>query len=348
VNNESSVGNGFLFFIFINKCTVFVREGQFIQQNIEKWKIYQYEPTTDPDEMADRFTELVNDLGYAKTFYPQSRVTVYLNKLASGIYLGIYKNKKEESSRIIRFWKTELPLVIRKHHRILFYSLIIFLVFSLMAAFSAANDQEFVRGVLGNAYMEMTEQNIAKGDPFGVYKEQNPLSMFLWIAVHNVQVSFGIFVAGILAGLGTIWLMFNNGVMLGAFQYYFFSRGLGWKSVLVIWIHGTLEISSIIIAGAAGLVLGKSLIFPGTYKRLPSLMQGAKDGFKMMIGLVPIFVTAAFLEGYVTRYTQMPLLLSLFILISSAGFIIWYFIIYPIRLGRKERIDQSVNPDHRP
>jgi uncharacterized membrane protein SpoIIM required for sporulation len=325
-----------------------VREGQFIQQNIEKWKIYQYEPTTDPDEMADRFTELVNDLGYAKTFYPQSRVTVYLNKLASGIYLGIYKNKKEESSRIISFWKTELPLVIRKHHRILLYSFILFLVFSLMAAFSAANDQEFVRGVLGNGYMEMTEQNIAKGDPFGVYKEQNPLSMFLWIAVHNVQVSFAIFVAGILAGLGTVWLIFNNAVMLGAFQYYFFSRGLGWKSVLVIWIHGTLEISSIIIAGAAGLVLAKSLIFPGTYKRLPSLMQGAKDGFKMMIGLVPVFVMAAFLEGYVTRHTQMPLLVSLFILISSAGFIVWYFIIYPIRLNRKELMDRSVNPDHHP
>ena len=57
--------------------------------------------------------------------------------------------------------------------------------------------------------------------------------------------------------------------MLGAFQYYFFSKGLGWKSVLVIWIHGTLEISSIIIAGAAGLVLAKSLVFPGTYKRFP-------------------------------------------------------------------------------
>ena len=321
-----------------------MREGQFIQQNIEKWKIYQYEPTTDPDEMADRFTELVNDLGYAKTFYPQSRVTVYLNNLASGIYLGIYKNKKEESSRIVRFWKTELPLVIRKHHRILFYSFIIFLVFALMAVFSAANDQDFVRGVLGNSYVEMTEQNIAKGDPFGVYKEQDPLSMFLWIAVHNVQVSFTIFVAGILAGLGTIWLLFNNGVMLGAFQYYFFSKGLGWKSVLVIWIHGTLEISSIIIAGAAGIVLGKSLIFPGTYKRLQSLRRGAQDGFKMMIGLVPVFIMAAFLEGFVTRYSRMPVWLSLFILITSASFIIWYFIIYPIRISRNEQVIQSVKP----
>jgi uncharacterized membrane protein SpoIIM required for sporulation len=325
-----------------------VREGQFIQQNIGKWKIYQYEPTSDPDEMAERFTELVNDLGYAKTFYPQSRVTVYLNKLASGIYLSIYKNKKEESSRIVSFWKKELPLVIRKHHRTLFYSFMIFLIFSLMSAFSAANDQEFVRGVLGNNYLEMTEQNIAKGDPFGVYKDQNPFSMFMWISVHNIQVSFSIFVAGILAGLGTIWLMFNNGVMLGAFQYYFFSKGLGWKSVLVIWIHGTLEISSIIIAGAAGMVLGKSLIFPGSYKRLPSLMQGARDGFKMMIGLVPIFITAAFLEGFVTRYSRMPIWLSLSILISSAGFIIWYFIIYPARLSSKNRLVQPVNPEYIP
>ncbi len=147
-----------------------MREGQFIQQNIEKWKTYQYEPTTDPDEMANRFTELVNDLGYAKTFYPQSKVTQYLNKLASEIYLGIYKNKKEESSRIVRFWKTELPLVIEKYHLELLYAFLIFIFFALVAAFSAANDQSFVRGVLGNDYVEMTEQNIAKGDPFGVYK----------------------------------------------------------------------------------------------------------------------------------------------------------------------------------
>ena len=290
--------------------------------------------------MADRFTELVNDLGYAKTFYPQSKVTLYLNKLASGFYLGIYKNKKEESSRIIRFWKMELPLIIRKYHRELLYSFLIFLFFAVMAAFSAANDQSFVRGVLGNGYVEMTEQNIAKGDPFGVYKDQSQLSMFLWIAVHNVQVSFMIFISGILAGLGTIWLLFNNGVMLGAFQYFFFSKGLGWKSVLVIWIHGTLEISSIIIAGAAGIVLAKSLLFPGTFKRLPSLKRGARDGIKMMIGLVPVFIVAAFLEGFITRYSGMPVWLSLFILISSASFIIWYFIIYPIRLDRKENMEQ--------
>jgi uncharacterized membrane protein SpoIIM required for sporulation len=322
-----------------------VREGQFIQQNIEKWKNYQYDPTTDPDELANRFTELVNDLGYSKTFYPQSKVTQYLNKLASGIYLGIYKNKKEESSRIVRFWKTELPVVVRKYHRELLYSFLIFIFFAIISAFSASNDQTFVRGVLGNGYVEMTEQNISKGDPFGVYKGQDSLTMFLEIAVNNIKISFLMFISGILAGVGTIWLLFNNGVLLGAFQYYFFSKGLGWQSVLVIWIHGTLEIASIIVSGAAGLVLAKSLLFPGTYKRLFSLRRGAKDGIKLMIGLVPIFIIAAFLEGFVTRYSHMPIWLSLFILIASLFFIIWYFIVYPIRLNRKGEMMRIKYPE---
>ncbi|HVM89934.1 MAG TPA: stage II sporulation protein M [Puia sp.] len=312
-----------------------MREGLFIRKNLEKWKKYQYEGSNDPDEIAGEFTELVDDLGYAKTFYPHSKVTQYLNGLASRFYLGIYKNKKEESSRIIRFWKTELPLVVRKYHREILYSFIIFAGFAIIAAFSAAHDESFVRGVLGDRYVEMTEENIAKGDPFGVYKNDNQIAMFLAIALNNIRVSFLMFVAGFVVSMGTVWLLFTNGVMLGSFQYYFFSKGLGWKSVLVIWIHGTLEISSLIIAGAAGFVLGNSILFPGTYSRLSSLKSGAKDGVKMMIGLVPVFVCAAFLEGFITRYSSMPIALGIFILTASLAFIIWYFVIYPIRLQKK-------------
>jgi uncharacterized membrane protein SpoIIM required for sporulation len=312
-----------------------VREGLFIKKNIDKWKNYQYEPATDPDEMAGQFTELVNDLGYSKTFYPHSKVTQYLNGLASRIYLGIYKNKKEESSRIARFWKTDLPLIVRKYHREILYAFLIFLLFAIMAAFSAAHDETFVRGVLGDRYVDMTEENIAKGDPFGVYKNEDQLSMFSFIVVNNVKVSFLVFVLGILLSTGTIWMLFTNGVMIGAFQYYFFAKGLGWKSVLVIWIHGTLEISSIIIAGGAGLILGNSILFPGTHKRLHSLKRGARDGVKLMIGLIPVFAVAAFLEGFVTRYSTMPVWLSLLILLSSLSFVIWYFVLYPIKLAKR-------------
>lgn len=318
-----------------------MREGLFIKKNIEKWKTYEYETPGNPDEMANQFTELVNDLGYAKTFYPHSKVTQYLNGLASRIYLGIYRNKKEESSRLTRFWKTELPLVVRKYHREMLYSFLIFTAFAVIAVFSAAHDESFVRGVLGDRYVEMTEENISKGDPFGVYKNEGSLNMFLQIAVNNIKVSFTIFVAGFLVSIGTVWLLFSNGVMLGAFQYYFFAKGLGLQSVLVIWIHGTLEISSVIIAGAAGLVLGNSILFPGTIGRLDSMKRGATDGLKFMIGLVPVFLTAAFLEGFITRYSKMPALLSIFILLASLTFIIWYFVIYPIRLEKKENLPST-------
>jgi len=181
-----------------------VREGLFIKRNIDKWKQYQYEPANDPDEMAGQFTELVNDLGYSKTFYPHSRVTQYLNGLASRIYLGIYRNKKEESSRIGRFWKKELPAVVYRYRREILYSFLIFILFAVIAAFSAAHDESFVRGVLGDGYVDMTEDNIAKGDPFGVYKQDNQVAMFLAIALNNIRVAFLFFISGFLLGLGTV------------------------------------------------------------------------------------------------------------------------------------------------
>jgi uncharacterized membrane protein SpoIIM required for sporulation len=312
-----------------------VREGLFLKKNIEKWKQYQYETASNPDEMAQEFTELVNDLGYAKTFYPHSKVTQYLNGLASRIYLGIYRNKREESSRFTNFWKTELPLTVRKYHRELLLAFIIFTGFAIMAAFSAAHEETFVRGVLGDGYVEMTEDNIAKGDPFGVYKDDDKISMFLAIAMNNIKIAFMVFVAGIFLSIGSGWFLFQNGIMLGAFQYMFFSKGLGWDSVLVIWIHGTLEISAIIIAGGAGFILGNSILFPGTRKRIDSLKKGAKDGLKLMIGLVPVFLAAAFLEGYVTRYSTMPQWISISILAISFNFILWYFVLYPIRLEKR-------------
>jgi uncharacterized membrane protein SpoIIM required for sporulation len=311
-----------------------LREGQFIRKNIEKWKKYQYEKPSNPDEMAEQFTELVNDLGYSKTFFPNSKVTQYLNGLASNIYLGIYQNKKEDGSRIIRFWKTELPLTIRKHHRVLLYAFLLFIGFVSMAIFSTLQDQTFVRGVLGDGYVEMTEENIAKGDPFGVYKDPDRLRMFLSIALNNIKVSFMVFVGGFLVSIGTIWMLFENGMMLGSFQTFFFTKGMGWNSILVVWIHGTLEISAIIIAGGAGMIIGNSILFPKTFSRLDSLKRGTRDGLKLMIGLVPIFIAAAFLEGFITRYSSMPKAISILILSSSLLFMTWYFILYPIKVEK--------------
>jgi len=167
--------------------------------------------------------------------------------------------------------------------------------------------------------------------------------MFIQIATNNIRVSLMVYATGILAGMGTLYMLFENGVMLGTFQQIFFAKGLGWASVLVIWIHGTLEISAIILAGTAGLILGQSYLFPGTYSRIDSLKRGARDSVKILVGLIPFFLLAAFFEGFVTRHTEMPLWLSLFILLGSASIIIWYFILWPIRLKRANFQGSNIN-----
>ena len=309
-----------------------MREPLFVKQNAEKWKHFEQAPVTDPDEVAERFIKITDDLAYAKTFYPKSKTTEYLNGLAARLHQTIYKNKTEKRNRFITFWKFELPVLFKIYERQLLYSFIFFVVFCLMGILSAKYDPNFLRLILGDQYVDMTNDNIAKGDPFGVYKSHEEFLMFMGIAANNIYVSLVIFVSGIIFSVGAVYHLFTNGIMLGSFEYYFFSKGLGAQSILVIWIHGTIEISSIIIAGAAGLVLGNSLLFPKTYTRLDSLKKGAKDGMKLAIGLVPLFIIAALFESFVTRHTEMPTWLSITILAASLLFIIWYVIIYPNKI----------------
>lgn len=324
-----------------------MREALFIKKNAQKWNEYQYLQTEDPDQMADRFITLLDDLSYAKTFYPHSKVTQWINSLAVSIYQTIYQNKKQRFSRLLTFWQYELPLMFRKYHKLFLYTFLLFVLLCSMAVLSSMKDDGFVTGILGENYVAMTEENIEKGDPFGVYSDESRFSMWVRIAFNNIKVGFIMVVSGITFGLGTLYFYVQNSIMVGSFQYMFFAKGLGWQSVLVIWIHGTLEISGMIIEACAGFILARSILFPGTYSRWISFKRGVKDAMKICVSLVPITILAAFLESYITRLssnafdkstnTSLPVPASISILAVSLFFILWYFVIYPIRLERKMR-----------
>jgi uncharacterized membrane protein SpoIIM required for sporulation len=330
-----------------------MREAMFIKKNVEKWKEYQHSETDNPDETAERFVTLIDDLSYAKTFYPKSKVTRWINGIASGIYLNIYKNKKEKYSRIFTFWKYELPLLFKRYHKIFLFTFLVFSLFVIIGFWSSKNDESFVRGVLGDRYVDMTEENISKGDPFGVYKDDNPFTMFVRIAVNNIFVAFMFVLGGLFLGIPTLfhWPIFriaglwDTGMMLGSFQYMFFSHGLGLKSILVIWVHGTLEISIFVIAATAGFIIANGILFPGTHSRFTSFKAGIKDALKVVLIIIPILIVAAFFESYVTHLMSqtfdkesnpgLPVWASVIILAGSFTFIVWYFVILPVRLHKK-------------
>jgi uncharacterized membrane protein SpoIIM required for sporulation len=153
--------------------------------------------------------------------------------------------------------------------------------------------------------------------------------------INNIRVSLTYFVQGIAVGVFSITAMSKEAMRIGAFEQFFFSRGFGLQSVLIISIHGLLEMFCIIVSSAAGVVMGTSYLFPGTIKRWQAFKNGTKDGVKIVIGLIPFFAIAAFFEGFVTRHSEMPNWLSGFMLLVSVSFITWYFVIYPIRLAKK-------------
>ncbi len=307
----------------------------FIKKNKDRWLRIQHQSSSDPDEMAADFTQLVDDLAYAKTFYPTGKVTGFINAQASRIYLDIYRNRKEESNRLLTFWKYDLPLTIRKHHRVVFFSFIVFLIFFAIGFFTSMKDEGIPRSILGDNYVDQTQENIAAGNPFGVFEQGNPILSWIALMIHNIRVSMLMFVSGIFCGVPSVYLEIRNAIMVGSFDQFFAARGLGLDFWLVVFVHGTLEITALIIAAAAGIVLGKSFLFPGTIKRIDAFKQGAKDGVKIMIGLMPVFGLAAFFEGLITRLYNDLSVLTTGVFALSVIFVIWYFIIYPIRLGKK-------------
>jgi uncharacterized membrane protein SpoIIM required for sporulation len=131
--------------------------------------------------------------------------------------------------------------------------------------------------------------------------------------------------------------LFQNGIMLGSFEAFFWQQGLLGESLLAVFLHGTLEISAIVVAGAAGIALGNSWLFPGTYSRLVSFQRGAKRGLKIVVGTVPIFVVAGFIEGFLTRHTEVNDWLRLLFILLSLAFVIFYFVVYPRKLYKKQK-----------
>jgi len=317
-----------------------MNEIQFLHKNIHKWEefenLIEKNYTVDPDRLFELYIILTDDLAHARTFFPNTHTSRYLNQLTRKAHLTIYKKPPSNRNKIFDFWKKDFPLLIYNSRKEILTSFTIFLISILIGIVSHKNDIRFARVIMGDKYINMTLSNIEEGEPLAVYKSMNQIDMFLGITVNNIKVSFLAYLFGIFTSIGTGMLLLTNGVMLGTFHSFLAGEGFLLESISTIWIHGTLEIFAIVVAGGAGIVMGNSLLFPGTYPRGTSFRIGATKGLKMVTGLLPVFIVAGFLEGFITRYTQAPYFLKFMIIGFSFLIIIFYFIIYPKKLNERK------------
>lgn len=308
-----------------------MKETDFIHQNRKKWGKDEFifdKKNADPDQVSEAFTEITEDLSYARTFYTFRSVRVYLNQLAQSIYFKL-NLRKVSFKNLIRFWTDEVPQAMAESRKDMNLAMTIFFFGLLIGVVSTVYDPDFPRIILGDNYVNMTIENINNGDPMKIYKDSAPFDMFFAITFNNLLVAYRVFVMGILFSIGSAVMLFYNSIMLGSFQFFFFQNAVFLESILAIWLHGTLEISAIILAGGAGLTLGRGLLFPGTLSRRLSFQASAQRGLKIMLGITPVFIMAAIIESFATRYTEAPNILRILIILCSLTFILGYYVWYP-------------------
>lgn len=326
-----------------------MRESVFIKQNVDKWRNYEYiisrNEYESPSHKADVYIDVSSDLAFAQSHYPNAEITSYLNDMTVKLHNELYKEKHENWRRVITFWTHEVPLTMWKERKYLIISLVIFLVSTAIGVFSTLHDEGFARLIMGDGYIAMTLENIEKGKPMDVYASDLDVNSFLSIMFNNVRVAFLAFIFGIMTSIAVGYFLFSNGVMLGAFFTFLYQQGVlgvSWTSVM---LHGTLELWVIVVAGAAGIAFGNGWLFPGTYSRMTSLKRSAKRGLKIVIGTVPVFIVAAFIEGFFTRHYEWPRSVKLAVIAASACFIVFYYFIYPYYLQGRCRKEEKVSVD---
>lgn len=324
-----------------------MREIIFIKQNKDKWSLVEQvisgKVKKNPDELSSLYINLINDLSFSQTYYPKSKTTVYLNHLSSLIFQKIYKTKRTEKNRLLYFFKTEVPLLVYQYRRYLHYAFGFFILFTLIGIVSAHYDKEFVRLVLGNEYVNMTIENIKNENAVGVYQKGSTWGLSFLIIFNNIQVGILLFFSGVFVGIGSLFVLLQNSIMLGSFQYFFYEYGALRESAKGIWLHGVFEIFAMVVETMAGLILGAAILFPKTYSRFASFKLGFQDAFKIFLSTIPFTIVAGIIEGYITRHALvMPNLLNLFLIFGSLIFIAYYYFIYPYIVTKKQRTQHAI------
>lgn len=322
-----------------------MKESKFIDQNKDKWLDYERiikQSDNDPDELSDIFIQITDDLSHSRSNYPNRSVRVYLNDLASKIFDKLGKRKKLDFQVIRDFYTIEVPQLMYLARREMLVAFVIFILSMGIGIYSSRQNPEFASLVLGEGYVEMTKENISKGEAMAVYTGGDGMQGFLRILENNARIDIMMLGLGLFFSFGAIWVLVRNGIMVGVFQYFFWQHGGFKDSLLTIWLHGTIEITTIALMGGVALLAGKGLLFPGTYTRYQSFRLSAGNAGKLLLMVLPFTFVAAVIEGFITRMTGMPDLIKLVFILLSLVFVILYFGVYPWIIHRK----YGANPHH--
>ncbi len=252
-------------------------------------------------ELALLYRQAASDLATIREDPTSRNLAHHLNQLLGRAHNRIYMGRRARFGGLLTFYRDTFPQIF---HDTLPYTLSAGAIFFAMAAaglMMAIANPGFQRYFLGSGMMETIERHEMWTHSIVSIK---PLASSA-IMTNNLTVSFTTFAFGITAGIGTVWMLAFNGLLFGVVNAACWQAGMADQLLSFVAPHGVLELPAIFIAGGAGLLIAKGLLFPGTLPRRASLaMQGAR-AVRLVLGIVPMLIVAGVVEGFVSP-TDIP------------------------------------------
>ena len=245
-------------------------------------------------EFGQLYRRTAADLAIAREEVRDQRLVNYLNHLVARAHGAIYRSESSGFGVFLSFFRYGFPAVFRKTFR---YTLVAFLTFMLAAAIAAAAcliDEGFADRIAPQLRQSIAEHHNWTES----VNRSNPLASTS-IQTNNINVTFFAFAGGVLGGIGTLWVLVQNGLLLGmvmslCIRYRF------WEIPTFIAAHGVIELTAIFIAGGAGLLIGKALLMPGDLRRIDALVTNGRMAIKLILGCIPMLLIAGLIEGFVS------------------------------------------------
>lgn len=270
------------------------------------------------------FKTVSHHLAYAKTHYTDSQTIHYLNNLVSQCNTYVYTSTKPNVASFFTSFFTHYAEILKKHRNYILFSFATFLIGALISFFMV-----FFYPNTASLFLEsdLIDSIAANGSSNSAGDWNYPL-MSSYIMTNNILVSLKAFIFGITVGIGTLYILFYNGIMLGSLTALFYLYGDPLRYWSLILPHGIIELTAIFIAGAAGFILAKSFLLPGNLSRTHSLVAGAKEALNLMSGVVVFLVIAGLIEGFFTPLSISVISKLLFALLTAVLLAIYFIIPY--------------------
>jgi len=270
------------------------------------------------------FRRVTAHLAFAQANFPGHEITEYLNNLVVKAHGHIYKQETFGAWGVKNFFRHGFPALLREQrHFIIIAGLV--LILGLVTGYLLHFLQPALDGyILPDEVKHSIRDSISNGQIGAGWPVAQRSAISSAIMINNIKVGIFAFALGFTWGVGTMLVLFNNGLMVGVLGAIYAHEGYGLDFWSLILPHGVLELTAIFICGGAGLVLAQALVKPGEYTRRDALPVQGRIAVKLVIGTIPLFVGAALIEGFITP-SMLPHYFKLAFAVATLIALFFYF-----------------------